>query len=124
MVKTAHNQLIVDAYNANPTSMKLRSTTLIVFLLLTKCVSWARCVNWDSPRPKNIRKVAEQALQLGCEEVWLVGEEFQPYAEGARWFPDVEAVKTAITGGNQPVDRLILIKGSNGTKLFQLPALL
>ena len=70
------------------------------------------------------KKVAEQALQLGCEEVWFVGEEFQPYAEGARWFPDVEAVKTALTGGNQPVDRLILIKGSNGTKLFQLPALL
>ena len=61
---------------------------------------------------------------MGCEEVWLVGEEFQAYAEGAFWFPDVDAVKASIEGGNRPTNRLILIKGSNGTKLFQLPALL
>lgn len=45
------------------------------------------------------KQVAEQALSSDCEEVWFVGENFQPYAEGALWFPDVEAVKTAITGG-------------------------
>lgn len=50
-----------------------------------------------------------------------MGEEFQPYAAGARWFPDVEAVENALQGGCCPVESLVLIKGSNGTKLYRLP---
>lgn len=124
MVKTAHNQLIVDAYNANPTSMKAALDNFNRIPSAHKMCILGEMRELGLASAEEHKKVAEQALQLGCEEVWLVGEEFQPYAEGARWFPDVEAVKTALTGGNQPVDRLILIKGSNGTKLFQLPALL
>jgi UDP-N-acetylmuramoyl-tripeptide--D-alanyl-D-alanine ligase len=54
-----------------------------------------------------------------------VGKEFAAVAGDSqfRCFNDVEAVKEELTW-NPVSDRLILVKGSNGTKLFQLPEFL
>lgn len=124
MVQTAHNQLIVDAYNANPTSMKAALENFASIPSAHKMCILGEMRELGLASAQEHQKVAEQALAIGCEEVWFVGEEFQVYAEGGRWFPDVEAVKNALIGGDQPTNRLILIKGSNGTKLYQLPSLL
>ncbi len=124
LMQTADNQLIVDAYNANPTSMKAALDNFALISHPHKMVILGEMRELGLASAAEHQKVAEQALGMGCEEVWFVGEEFQAYSEGALWFPDVDAVKTAIEGGNRPTGRLILIKGSNGTKLFQLPALL
>ena len=75
-------------------------------------------------------KVIGQALTCGADKVWFVGEEFRKALDTTpatsvevRCFEDVEAVKAAIT--SEPLtNHLILIKGSNSTKLHQLPDLL
>ena len=68
-------------------------------------------------------RIVQQIPMAGCEEVWLVGKEFAPFKDSYRYFSDVEAVKTFLQ--ENPVnDRLVLIKGSNGTRLFQLPDLM
>lgn len=122
--KTAHNELIIDAYNANLTSMTAALDNFAHIAAPHKMLILGEMRELGLSSASAHKQVAEQALSSGCEEVWFVGENFQPYAEGALWFPDVEAVKTAIKGGNMPTGRLILIKGSNGTRLFELPALL
>jgi UDP-N-acetylmuramoyl-tripeptide--D-alanyl-D-alanine ligase len=55
--------------------------------------------------------------------VWLVGSEFGNTDCSYRKFNDVEEVKAAIAQ-QQPRGYEILIKGSNSTKLYQLPELL
>jgi UDP-N-acetylmuramoyl-tripeptide--D-alanyl-D-alanine ligase len=55
--------------------------------------------------------------------VWLVGDEFNDIDCPYRKFHDVEQVKAAIAE-SRPEGRYILIKGSNGNRLFQLPELL
>lgn len=124
LMHTADNELIVDAYNANPTSMKAALDNFALIQHPHKMLILGEMRELGLASAAEHQKIASQALSMGCEKVWLVGEEFQAYAEGALWFPDVDAVKTSIEGGNRPTGRLILIKGSNGTKLFQLPALL
>lgn len=124
LLRTAHNELIVDAYNANPTSMRAALDNFALISHPHKMLILGEMRELGAVSAEDHQKVAAQALSLGAEAVWFVGEEFQPYSEGAQWFPDVEAVKTALSGGAKPAERLILIKGSNGTKLFQLPALL
>ena len=59
------------------------------------------------------------------ETVWLVGAEFEhcDTPHGFRLFDNVEQVKDAIAA-DKPQGRYILVKGSNSTKLFELPALL
>jgi UDP-N-acetylmuramoyl-tripeptide--D-alanyl-D-alanine ligase len=61
--------------------------------------------------------------QAGIDQVWLVGEEFANTDNPYRKFHDVEEVKAAIKA-EQPQGYTILIKGSNSTKLHQLPELL
>lgn len=124
LLRTAHNELIVDAYNANPTSMRAALDNFALISHPHKMLILGEMRELGAVSAEEHQKVAAKALSLGAEAVWFVGEEFQPYSEGAQWFPDVEAVKTALSGGAKPAERLILIKGSNGTKLFQLPALL
>lgn len=123
-MRTAHNELIVDAYNANPTSMKAAIDNFALINHPHKMLILGEMRELGTESSAAHRKVATHAASLHAEAVWLVGEEFRQFAEGMRWFPDVEAVKTAIADGFAPLDRLILIKGSNGTRLFELPALL
>lgn len=121
LVRTAHNELIVDAYNANPTSMKAALDNFALIPHPHKMLVLGEMRELGVESAAAHRAVAEQAASLHADEVWLVGEEFQPYAAGARWFPDVEAVENALQGGCCPVESLVLIKGSNGTKLYRLP---
>ncbi len=124
LLRTADNTLIVDAYNANPTSMKAALDNFALMRAPHRMVILGEMRELGEASAAEHAKVAAQAKAIGCEEVWLVGEEFEPFADGARYFPDAEAVKNAIEGGDRPIGRLILVKGSNGTKLYQLPPLL
>ena len=55
-----------------------------------------------------------------CDVVWLVGDEFADIPCPYRKFRDVEAVKAALAE-ECPQGYYILIKGSNGNRLFLLP---
>ena len=61
--------------------------------------------------------------QEDLEQVWLVGENFKKAKSSYKCFKNVEEVKDALKAS--PVEGfLILVKGSNGTRLYQLPELL
>ena len=69
------------------------------------------------------QKVVEFLGTCGFDDVWLVGSEFGAVESPFRKFADIDEVKAAIKT-MPPKDKFILIKGSNSTKLFELPALL
>ena len=118
---TGRNRLIVDAYNANPTSM---AAALENFRLIDhphKMLVLGEMRELGEASAEAHARVVEQVEALSLEDVWLVGAEFAKVAAGKyRCFDDVEAVKQALAAA--PVSgRLVLIKGSNGTRLYQLP---
>lgn len=126
LVRTAHNQLIVDAYNANPTSM---AAALANFALIThpqKVMILGEMRELGKATVEAHAAVIRQAYELleggQCQSVYFVGKAFVPMMEqqGTAYFDHVEALmehltKCPLTGS------LILIKGSNGTRLFTLP---
>jgi UDP-N-acetylmuramoyl-tripeptide--D-alanyl-D-alanine ligase len=69
------------------------------------------------------QKIIKLLEEARFDEVWLVGEEFQKANSRFRTFTNVDEVKAAIAQ-EQPQGRYILIKGSNSTHLYELPALL
>ena len=69
------------------------------------------------------QKIVDSLASAGLDEVWLVGDEFMKTRCNFRKFRDVEEVKNAIRE-QKPRGRYILVKGSNGIKLFELPELL
>ncbi len=123
--QTAHNTLIVDAYNANPTSMKAALENFHLIPHPNKLLILGEMRELGSAAAEEHAAIIAQLQQLGFTNVWLVGKEFAAVASGKqfRCFDNVESVKEELTW-NPISDRLILIKGSNGTKLFQLPEFL
>ncbi len=115
------NRLIIDAYNANPSSMKAALTNFSFFGDKHKMVILGDMRELGAESLEEHRRIVRQLQDMKLERIWLVGEEFSKAAEeGMRVFKDVEEVKTALKA--EPIsDSTILIKGSNGTKLYQLP---
>ena len=115
------NSLIVDAYNANPSSMSAALTNLSLVDDAHKMVILGDMRELGEGSLEEHRRVVRRLQEMNLERIWLVGEEFgKAAAEGMRVFSDVEAVKEAL-GEVMPRRATILIKGSNGTKLWQLP---
>lgn len=123
MTETATNHLIVDAYNANPTSMQAAIENFKLMEVSPKMAILGQMGELGDVSQEEHQRVVTMLEESGFDEVWLVGPEFQRIASPFRTFPDVEAVKAAIAQ-EQPQSHYILIKGSNSVKLFQLPELL
>ena len=126
--KTEHNRLIVDAYNANLSSMHAALHSFAQTKDAHKMMILGDMRELGDASADAHKEVLQLALTTGCQQVWVVGSEFAQALttlsadEAAlfRTFPDVEAVKDELQA--HPLsDQLILIKGSNGTRLFQLP---
>ena len=123
MTITANNRLIVDAYNANPSSMQAALDNFRQIEAEHKMAILGDMRELGEVSAEEHQHIADLLQTMELEEVWLVGEEFAATNCHFRKFHDVEEVKTAIAN-DMPKGKTILIKGSNGTKLFQLPELL
>lgn len=120
LMKTAHNTLIVDAYNANPTSMKAAFDSFRLISHPHKMAIIGEMRELGTASEEEHCRVVAEAETLGCEEIWFVGHNFDSCAGQHRVFPNVEAVVEELQ--RAPIsERLILIKGSNSTHLYQLP---
>ena len=116
------NRLIVDAYNANPSSMSAALTNFSFFEDEHKMVILGDMRELGEESLQEHKKIVDKLAEMDLERIWLVGEEFGKVAkEGMHVFKNVDEVKAALK--EEPVSNCtILIKGSNSTKLHQLPA--
>lgn len=120
---TAHNKLIVDTYNANPTSMMAALVNFRDMAVSPKMAILGDMRELGDVSAEEHQKVVDFLSLYNINNVWLVGEEFAKTNSTFRKFNNVDEVKQEIAQ-NPPSDQYILIKGSNGVKLFQLPELL
>ena len=119
---TGRNQLVIDAYNANPTSMAAALDNFQQIKAEHKMMILGDMRELGADSAQEHQRIVDKAQESGAE-VWLVGENFASTQNSFRQFHDVEEVKSELQA--HPIEgHTILIKGSNGTKLFQLPELL
>ena len=123
LTETEKNHLIVDAYNANPTSMKAALDNFRLMEVSPKMAILGKMGELGDVSDEEHQKIIKLLEEARFDEVWLVGEEFQKANSRFRTFANVDEVKAAIAQ-EQPQGRYILIKGSNSTHLYELPALL
>ena len=120
---TEKNHLVVDAYNANPSSMRAALDNFRLMDVKPKMAILGEMRELGNSSRKEHQKLVAQLAESNLDEVWLVGDEFTDLPASFRHFHDVEEVKAAIAE-HQPEGYYILIKGSNSTRLYQLPELL
>ena len=122
-VETAHNRLVVDAYNANPSSMMAALENFSYMEAPRKMLILGDMRELGATSKEEHQRIVDYIDTMQVDQVWLVGQEFASVNRRYRSFSDVETVKQEIAE-HQPDDYLILIKGSNSTRLYQLPELL
>ena len=122
---TKDNKLVVDAYNANPTSMKAALDNFRLIQADHKMCILGQMGELGDVSEEEHQKVIDLIGEGDFEQVWLVGDNFAKTRHPAnyRLFANVEEVKTAIST-QKPRGFLILIKGSNSNKLVQTVELL
>ena len=120
---TQHNKLIVDAYNANPTSMMAALKNFRDMQVENKMAILGDMRELGADSAKEHAKIIDFIESANIKDVWLVGDEFGKTNCAFRKFHDVEEVKKEIAQ-SRPEGRCILIKGSNSIHLSQLPELL
>ena len=123
LTETEKNHLIVDAYNANPTSMTAAINNFRLMEVSPKMAILGMMGELGDVSQEEHQKIITLLEEARFDEVWLVGSEFQKVKSPFRTFANVDEVKQAIAQ-EQPIGRYILIKGSNSTHLYELPPLL
>lgn len=117
--KTAYNTLIIDAYNANPTSMMAALENFRNMKASRKMLILGDMRELGSASGEEHQKIADYLSQSAFDKVWLVGEQFAATRQSFRTFANVEEVIKEIEM-EHPSGYTILIKGSNGIKLYKI----
>lgn len=120
---TENNKLVVDTYNANPTSMMAALENFTLMAMPSKMAILGSMGELGAVSRDEHQRIVDYLTQHGYNDVWLVGKEFGKIECNYRKFADVEAVKQELL--SHPLKgQCILIKGSNTMRLFELPPLL
>jgi len=118
LTETGRNHLVVDAYNANPTSMAAALENFSMIKADNKMLILGDMRELGEVSQTEHKRIVEDLKKYGFTEVWLVGEEFAKAAQGSgfRLFADVDAVNRVLE--IEPLSGYtILIKGSNSMGL-------
>lgn len=118
--ETADNKLIVDAYNANPTSMMAALKNFRLIEAPHKMVILGDMKELGTVSHEEHQKVVDYLNECGFERVVLVGPEFAATTHTFLTFQNVDEVLADIQA-HKPKGYYILVKGSNSMKLSLLP---
>ena len=131
MTRTSRNTLIVDAYNANPTSMEAALGNFAAVESDQKIAALGDMLELGDESLAEHVRIAAMALDLGLQRVCFVGTEF---AKALATFEDLPADKVISFDtsaelaewftANPCQGSVILIKGSRGTRMEKVIAVL
>ncbi len=115
--ETANNKLIIDAYNANPTSMLAALENFAAMNVFPKAVILGDMKELGKESESEHRKILDFIDKNQFGKIFLCGEIFSGLSEGKNFsFSDVNQL-TDYLKNESLKDYYVLIKGSRGIKL-------
>ncbi len=141
MVRTEKNVLIVDAYNANPTSMEAALGNFGIFSAARKAAMLGDMLELGSDSQAEHERIVRKAMEAGLDSLFLVGAEFgkalmelagkhcaetvscsadmsEYVCDGLRIFHFASSQELASwLAGNPLLGHAVLIKGSRGIRM-------
>lgn len=123
LTETVGNKLIVDAYNANPTSMMAALENFRLMEVSHKMVILGDMKELGETSHEEHQKIADYLDECKFDRVILVGEEFGKVIPPFEHYKEVTLLAEALKK-YKPKGYYILIKGSNSMKLGQLQEIL
>jgi UDP-N-acetylmuramoyl-tripeptide--D-alanyl-D-alanine ligase len=119
IVHWGSNTVLLDAYNANPSSMEPALESLRSMAAPRKMAILGDMLELGADSPKEHERILRVAARLRLNQLVLVGPAFGGTAHarhGALHFPNAEAARSWLQAQNLQ-DTLLLVKGSRGIRL-------
>lgn len=121
LIKSNKNSIIMDAYNANPTSMMMALSNFVNIKNKSKCIILGDMLELGEVSEVEHQKIADFIESNNFSEVFLVGPEFKKTttSNDKKKFDNVELLFNYLQ--TQPIEnKLILVKGSRGLHLEKI----
>jgi len=109
--------IVLDAYNANPTSMKAALESFEVIDKSPKIAFLGDMFELGETAAEEHQKIVDIVLGIDLENVFLIGEHFYATQTTYPKFRSLKEVGTFLKSNPLPKDRTLLIKGSRGMAL-------
>jgi UDP-N-acetylmuramoyl-tripeptide--D-alanyl-D-alanine ligase len=125
LIQKAKNTIIMDAYNANPTSMMAALSNFAGIRHENKCIILGDMLELGTVSAEEHQKITDFIEEQKFSEVYLVGPQFKNTIDRTqkKKFDQVELLSNYLK--TQPIEnKLILIKGSRGIHLEKILELL
>jgi len=122
-VKTLKNQLILDAYNANPTSMEAAIKNFGELKFKNKIAFIGDMLELGNESNYEHSKIIDLLHQQDFKQVILIGKVFASLNSEYKKFVNVESAYDWLKA-NPVIGAIVLVKGSRGIKLEKLIDLL
>ena len=122
LMKTEHNTIILDAYNANPSSMQVAISNFAEMTADNKLPIIGEMRELGAISEEAHRKIVDLMAQNHFPQAFLVGHNFESFANNytfTTYFPDTEALIEHLKA-NKITNAFILVKGSRGNKLERI----
>lgn len=116
---TEHNKLVVDAYNANPTSMRAAIENFSIIDAPNKVLILGDMLELGELSQQEHQGIVNLLAEKKLTNVILIGTEFAATQSAFKNFENVSAAKVFLSE-NPVQDSFVLVKGSRGIKLEQL----
>lgn len=122
VIDTDNNKIILDAYNANPTSMKAALESFNDLESRHKTIIIGDMFELGDYSVKEHQNIVDLATEFKFDSVFFIGEHFHKTETNYLKFLDFEELKEHLL--NNPVKKsIILIKGSRGMALERIVSL-
>jgi UDP-N-acetylmuramoyl-tripeptide--D-alanyl-D-alanine ligase len=121
VLETGHNRVILDAYNANPSSMEAALKNLAGLSDPDKWVIMGDMLELGSGSAGEHQRIVDLAIQLGLLNGILIGKHFASLRvpEGFRVFRELAEAREYLT--KHPIrNGTLLVKGSRAMSLEKL----
>jgi UDP-N-acetylmuramoyl-tripeptide--D-alanyl-D-alanine ligase len=124
-IRTKHNEIIMDAYNANPSSMKAAIENFIAMKHPSSLIILGNMLELGESSTREHQSVIDLLREHAIRSVICIGANFEIPAKSAdySWYPDVASLQKALK--DSPIrGSFVLIKGSRGNRLEKIVDLL
>ena len=121
MVESGGNRVILDAYNANPNSMRAAIENLAAQKHPRKMVFLGAMMELGADSRREHQEVVALLERYTWSQVVLVGGDFAKTEHGYRYFEDSTRAAEWV-GKNPPKEALVLVKGSRSMQMEKVAA--
>lgn len=116
LIQLGSNKIILDAYNANPTSMRAAISNFSLFEHSNKILWLGGMKEMGEDEAYEHEELIKFVEQFNWNDVILIGREFQSVQGSYKWFENATEAAGFIAR-HKPSQAMILIKGSRGSRM-------